>query len=62
MYGRSIKSNLSKYFDYNNIFINNKKFEVILDKAKINNDSIKIVNLYNHLSRMDNKLNIQLKN
>ena len=48
--GKAIKSNLSKYYDYN------KKFEVILDKNSINTQSIRVVNLMNQLSKNDKNI------
>ena len=54
--GNAIKSNLSKYYDYNNLTVNNKKFEVILDKNSINNQSIRVVNLMNQLSKNDKNI------
>ena len=54
--GKAIKSNLSKYYDYNNLTVNNKKFEVILDKNSINNQSIRVVNLMNQLSKNDKNI------
>jgi len=54
--GNIIKSNLSKYYDYNNLTVNNKKFEVILDKNSINTQSIRVVNLMNQLSKNDKNI------
>lgn len=54
--GNIIKSNLSKYYDYNNLTVNTKKFEVILDKKSINNQSIRVVNLMNYISKNDKNI------
>jgi hypothetical protein len=65
--GKDISSNLSKYYDYNNIKINNNKYKVILDDHNIDNKEIKTITIHNQLANADTnikhsekKLNIKI--
>lgn len=53
---KKITSNLSKYYDYSRLKINNKKYKVILDSSDIDNSLVEIIKLTNQLSNHDKRI------
>jgi len=51
-----IVSNLSKYYDYSRLKINNKKYKVILDSSDIDNNLVEVIKLTNQLSSHDKRI------